>query len=150
MSSFCTSPRATTSPFSQILNYLTFGPTQVQEIVDTEFGGPLPIAHVMCYFNTQLHHLKETNTQGFTAAFAFIDLQPDLAYTIAAIEPDTRMYLLGVSTDSLSDWGNRTQKTAGAHREEGKKKGKNNDKKGGTPAWRGAERSRRRKRPKER
>ena len=45
----------------------------------------------------------------FTAAFAFIDHQPDLACKIAAIEPDSRMYLLGVSTKSLPDWVNRVQ-----------------------------------------
>ena len=76
-------------------------------MVDTEFGGPLLIAHVMWYFDTHLHHLKET--KGFKAAFAFIDHQPDLVCKIAAIEPDSRMYLLGVSTDSLSDWVNRVQ-----------------------------------------
>ena len=76
-------------------------------MVDTEFGGPLPIAHVMWYFDTHLHHLKET--KGFKPSFAFIDHQPDLLCKIAAIEPVSRMYLLGVSTDSLSDWVNRVQ-----------------------------------------
>ena len=76
-------------------------------MVDTEFGGPLPITQVMWYFDTHLHHLKET--KGFRAAFAFIDHQPDLLCKIAAIEPDSRMYLLVVSTDSLSDWVNRVQ-----------------------------------------
>ena len=61
----------------------------------------------MWFFNTHLHHLKET--KGFTAAFAFIDHQPDMVCKIAAIEPDSRMYLLGMSTDSLSDWVNRVQ-----------------------------------------
>ena len=75
-------------------------------MVDTEFGGPLPIAHVMWYFNTHLHHLKKIHGPGFKAAFAFIDHQPDLACKIATIEPDSRMYLLGVSTDSPSDWVN--------------------------------------------
>ena len=74
---------------------------------DTEFGGPLPIAHVTWYFDTHLHHVKKTNPPGFTAAFAFIDHQPDLACKIAAIEPDSRMYLLGVSTNSASHWVNR-------------------------------------------
>ena len=74
-------------------------------MVDTEFGGPLPITHVMWYFDTHLHHLKEA--KGFRPSFAFIDHQPDLVCKIAAIEPDSRMYLLGVSTDSLSDWVNR-------------------------------------------
>ena len=32
-------PRAITSLSLQFLNYLTFGPTQVQEMVDTELGG---------------------------------------------------------------------------------------------------------------
>ena len=76
-------------------------------MVDTEFGGPLPITHVMWYFDTHLHYLKET--KGFRPSFVFIDHQPDLVCKIAAIEPDSRMYLLGVSTDSLSDWVNRVQ-----------------------------------------
>ena len=109
MSTLCARPCAITSPSSQITHYLTFGPTQVQEMVDTEFGGPLPIAHVMWYFNTHLHHLKQTHGPGFTASFAFIDHQPDLACKTAALEPDSRMYLLGVCTDSLSDWVNRVQ-----------------------------------------
>ena len=92
MSSLCARPRAITSLSSQIPNYLTFGPTPVHEMVDTECGGPLPIAHVMWYFETRLHHLKETNPPGFTAAFAFIDHQPDPACKIAAIEPDFRMW----------------------------------------------------------
>ena len=82
MSSLCTRPRAIASPSLQIANYLTFGPTQVQEMVDTEFGGPLPTTHVMWYFDTHPHHLKET--KGFTAAVAFIDHQPDLVCKIAA------------------------------------------------------------------
>ena len=79
----------------------------VQEMVDTEFRGPLPITHVMWYFDTHLHYLKET--KGFKLSFVFIDHQPDLVCKIAAIEPDSRMYLLGVSTDSLFDWVNRLQ-----------------------------------------
>ena len=43
------------------------------------------------------------------AAFAFIDHGPDLACKIASIEPDSRMYLLGVSTDSAADWVNKVQ-----------------------------------------
>ena len=107
MSSLCARPRAITSPSLQILNDLTFGPTQVQEMVDTEFGGPLPITHVMWYLDTHLHHLKETKS--FTAAFAFIENQPNLVCRIAAIELDSRMYLVGVSTNSLSNWVNRVQ-----------------------------------------
>ena len=76
-------------------------------MVDTEFGGPLPITLVMWYFDTHLHHLRET--KGFRAAFAFIDHQPDLVCKIAGIEPDSRMYHLGVFTNSLSDWVNRVQ-----------------------------------------
>ena len=72
-----------------------------------EFGGHLPIAHVMWYFDIHLHHLKQT--PGFTAAFAFIDHQPDLACKIASIEPDSRIYLFGVSTDSAADWVNKMQ-----------------------------------------
>ena len=63
----------------------------------------------MWYCDTHLHGLKETDPPGFTAAFAFIDHQADLACKIAAIEPDSRMYLLGVSTDTLSNWVNRVQ-----------------------------------------
>ena len=63
----------------------------------------------MWYFDTHLHHPKKTNLPGFTAAFPFIDHQPDLACKIAAIEPDSCMYLLGLSTDSASDWVNRVQ-----------------------------------------
>ena len=76
-------------------------------MVDTEFGGPLPITHVMWCFDTHHHHLKETKC--FKPSFAFIDHQPDLVCNIAAIEPAFRMYLLGVSTNSLSDWVNRVQ-----------------------------------------
>ena len=74
---------------------------------DTELGGLLPITTVMWYFDTHLHYLKDD--KGFKPAFVFIDHQPDLVCTIASIEPDSRMYLLGVSTDSLSDWVNRVQ-----------------------------------------
>ena len=91
----------------QISNYLTFGPTQVEAMDDTEFGGPLPITKFMCYFDTHLHYLK--NDKSFKPSFMFIDHQPDLVCKIASIEPDSRMYLLGVSTDSLSDWVNRVQ-----------------------------------------
>ena len=76
-------------------------------MVDTEFGGPLPITHVIWYFDTQLHYLKET--KGFKPAFVFIDHQPDLVCKIAAIEPDSRMYLLRFTTNRLSDWVNRVQ-----------------------------------------
>ena len=74
---------------------------------DTEFAGPLPITTVMWYFDTHLHYLK--NDKSFKPSFVFIDHQPDLVCKIASIEPDSRMYLLGVSTDSLSDWVNRVQ-----------------------------------------
>ena len=110
MSSLGARPGAITSSSWQILNYLTFGRTQVQEMVDTELGSPLPIAHVMWYFDFHLHHLKETHEPGFRAALAFIDHQPDLASNIAAVEPDSHMYLLGVFTDSLSDCVNRVQR----------------------------------------
>ena len=59
----------------------------------------------MWYLDTHPHHLKLT--PGFTAAFAFIDYRADLACKIASIEPDSRMYLLGVSTDSAAYWVNR-------------------------------------------
>ena len=74
---------------------------------DAEFGGPLLITHVMWVFDTHVHHLKVT--PGFTAAFAFIDRRPNLACKKASIEPDSRMYLLGVSTDSAADWVNTVQ-----------------------------------------
>ena len=74
---------------------------------DTEFGGPLPITTVMWYFDTHLHYLKDD--RGFKPSFVFIDYQADLVCKIASIEPDSRMYLLGVSTNSLSDWVNRMQ-----------------------------------------
>ena len=76
-------------------------------MVDTEFGGPLPVTHVMWYLDTHLHYLKET--KGFRPSFVFIDDQRDLVCKIAAIEPDSRMYLLGIFTDSLSKWVNRVR-----------------------------------------
>ena len=76
-------------------------------MVATEFGGPLPVTHVMWYFDTHLHYLKET--KGFRPSFVFIDHQPHLVCKIAAIEPDSRMHLLGASTNSLSDWVSRVQ-----------------------------------------
>ena len=76
-------------------------------MVDTEFGGPLPITHVMWYFDNHLHYLKET--KGFRPSSVFIDHQPDLVCKIPAIEPDSRMYLLGVCTHSLSHCVNRVQ-----------------------------------------
>ena len=72
-----------------------------------EFGGPLPITKVMWYFDTHLHYLKQHKS--FKPSFVFIDHQPDLVCKIASIEPDSRMYLLGVTTDNLSDWVNRVQ-----------------------------------------
>ena len=74
---------------------------------DTEFGGPLPITTVMWYFDTHLHYLK--NDKSFKPSFVFIDHQPNLVCKIASIEPDSRIYLLGVSTNSLSGWVNRVQ-----------------------------------------
>ena len=106
-STLCARPRAITSPSLRIPNYLTFGPTQVEEMDDSDFGGPLPITTVIWYFDTHLHYLK--NGVSFKPSFVFIDHQPDLLCKIASIEPDSRMYLLRVSTDSLSDWVNRVQ-----------------------------------------
>ena len=100
-------PRAITSPSLKIPNYLTFGPTQIQEMDDTEFGGPLPMTTVMWYFDAHLHYLK--NDKSFKPSLVFIDHQPDLVCKIASIEPDSCMYLLGVSTDSLSDWVHRVR-----------------------------------------
>ena len=76
-------------------------------MVDTEFGGPLPITHGMWYFHTHLPYLKEI--KGFRPSFVIIDHQPKLVCKIAAIEPDSRMCLLGVSTHSLSNWVNGVQ-----------------------------------------
>ena len=61
-----------------------------------EFGGHLPITTVMWYFDTHLFYLKQDKS--FKPAFVFIDHQPD-----------SRMYLLGVTSDNLSDWVNRVQ-----------------------------------------
>ena len=72
-----------------------------------EFGGHLPITTVMWYFDTHLCHLKQDKS--FKPAFVFIDHQPDLVCKTAAIEPDSCMYLLGVTSDNLSDWVNRVQ-----------------------------------------
>ena len=83
------------------------GRNQVHVMADAESGRPSPMTHVMWYFDAHLHHQKRT--AGFTAAFAFIDHWPDLTCEIASIEPDSRMYLLGVSTDSAANWINRVQ-----------------------------------------
>ena len=61
----------------------------------------------MWYFDTHLFHLKQDKT--FKPAFVFIDHQPDLVCKIASVELDSRMYLLGVTSDDLSDWVNRVQ-----------------------------------------
>ena len=61
----------------------------------------------MWYFDTPLHYLK--NDKSFKPSFVFIDHQPDLVCKIASRELDSRMYLLGVSNDNLSDWVNRVQ-----------------------------------------
>ena len=61
----------------------------------------------MWYFDTHLHYLE--NDKSFKPSFLFIDHQPDLVCKIASIEPDSRMYLLGVTSDILSDWVNRVQ-----------------------------------------
>ena len=74
---------------------------------DDEFDGPLPITTVLWYFDTHLYFLK--NDKSFKPSFVFIDHQPDLVCKIASIEPDSRMYLLVVTTDNLSDWVNRVQ-----------------------------------------
>ena len=72
-----------------------------------EFGGQLPITTVMWYIDTHLFYLKQDKS--FKPAFVFIDHQPDLVCKIASIEPDSCMYLLGVTSDNLSDWVNRVQ-----------------------------------------
>ena len=72
-----------------------------------EFGGHLPITTVMWYFDTHLFYLKQDKS--FKPAFVFIDHQPDLVCKIGSIEPESCMYLLGVTTDNLSDWVNKVQ-----------------------------------------
>ena len=72
-----------------------------------EFGGHLRITTVMWYFDTHLFHLKQDKT--FKPAFVFIDHHPDLVCKIASVELDSRMYLLGVTSDNLPDWVNRVQ-----------------------------------------
>ena len=79
----------------------------MEEMDPVEFSGHLPITTVMWYFDTHLFYLKQGKS--FKPAFVFIDHQPDLVCKIAFIEPDSRMYLLGVTTDDLSDWVNRVQ-----------------------------------------
>ena len=71
-----------------------------------EFGGHLPITTVMWYFDTHIFHLKQDKS--FKPAFVFIDHQPDLVCKIAAIEPDSRMYLLGVTSHILSELGQQS------------------------------------------
>ena len=72
-----------------------------------ESGGHLPMTTVMWYFDNHLFYLKRDRR--FKPAFVFIDHQPDLVCKIASIEPDCRMYPLGVTSDTLSDWVNRVQ-----------------------------------------
>ena len=67
----------------------------------------LPITTVMWYFDTHLFYLKQDKS--FKPAFVLIDHQRDLVCKIASIEPDSRMYLIGVTTNNLSDWVNRVQ-----------------------------------------
>ena len=61
----------------------------------------------MWYFDTHLFYLKQDKS--FIPAFVFIDHQRDLVCKIKSIESDSRMYLLGVTSDNLSDWVNRVQ-----------------------------------------
>ena len=72
-----------------------------------EFGGHLPIMTVMWYFDTHLFYLKQDKS--FKPAFVFIDHQLELVCKIASIEPDSHMYLLGITSDNLSDWVNRVR-----------------------------------------
>ena len=72
-----------------------------------EFAGHLPITTVMWYFDTHLLYLKQDKS--FKPVFVFIDHQPDPLCKIASVEPDSRMYLLGVTTNNLSDWVSRVQ-----------------------------------------
>ena len=54
-------------------------------------------------------HSPLKQDKSFKPAFVFIDHQPDLVCKIASIEPDSRMYILGVTSDNLSDWVIRVQ-----------------------------------------
>ena len=72
-----------------------------------EFGNHPPITTVMWYFDTHLFYLKQDKS--FKPVFVFIDHQPDLVCKIASIEPDSRMYLLGITSDNLSGLVNRVQ-----------------------------------------
>ena len=79
----------------------------MKEMDPVEFGGHLPITTVMWYLDTHLFYVKQDKS--FKPAFVFIDHQPDMVCKIASIEPNSRMYLLGVTSDHLSDWVNRVQ-----------------------------------------
>ena len=79
----------------------------MKEIDESEFGCPLANTHVMWYYDTHLQHHK---MQGFKAVFAFVDHVPDMAGKTAAIEPDTRKYILGVSSDGAADSDDQVQK----------------------------------------
>ena len=72
-----------------------------------EFGVHLPITTVIRYFDTHLFYLKQDKS--FKPVVVFIDHQPDQVCKMASIEPDSRMYLLGVTSENLSDWVNRLQ-----------------------------------------
>ena len=65
------------------------------------------VTRTLQYFDTHLFYLKQDKS--FKPAFVFIDHQPDLVCKIASIEPDSRMYLLGVTSNNLSEWVNRLQ-----------------------------------------
>ena len=79
----------------------------MEEMDPLEFGGQLPITTVMWYFDNRLFYLKQDKS--FKPAFVFIDHEPDLVCKIASIKLDSCMYLLGVTSDNLSDWVNRVQ-----------------------------------------
>ena len=72
----------------------------MKEIEESEFWGPLAITHAMWYYDPHLHHRK---LQDFRLVFGFVDHVSDMACKIAAIQLDTRMYLLGVSTKRAAD-----------------------------------------------
>ena len=78
----------------------------MKEMEQSEFGGCLPITHVMGYYDTHLQHRK---VQDFELVFAFVDHVPDMACKIATIEPDTHMYLLGVSIDRAANWDDQVK-----------------------------------------
>ena len=79
---------------------------QMKEMEKAEFGGCLPITHVMWYYDT---HLQPRKGRDSTAMFAFVDPVSHMTCKIASIEAYCLMYLLGVSTDRAAHWDNQVK-----------------------------------------